>query len=124
MTPAVETTPSSDDIFALLEWLLAPARLALRARARRVAFRIVGTGETWMFDPHHDGPLFRRVPSIPSDVFTLTAGTDLLKRLVTDDDFALGDDDTAAFDGDVDDLLALADVLDEQKNALGIRVRK
>jgi hypothetical protein len=124
MTPAVESTPSSDDIFALFEWLLAPARLALKARARRVAFRIVGTGHAWLFDPAHDGPLFRRVSSIPNTVFTLTCTTDLLQRLVTDDDFALGEDDTASFDGDVDDLLALADVLDEQKNALGIRVRK
>ena len=54
----------------------------------------------------------------------IECGSSLLARLVTDDAFVLGDDDHASFDGDLDDLLILAKVLERAKSVLGIRTAR
>ncbi len=114
---------ATTDVFALLEYILSSARLRLAKEAKPIAFALDGDGGTWLFDPSTDGALFREAgtASIPDDVLRVHCAPDLLLRLATADDFALKDDDTAWFEGDVEDLLPLATVLEASANVLGIR---
>lgn len=116
--------PTTEDVFSLLEYVLANARLRLRTEGKPIVFDIVPGGDVWLFDPRADGPMFRRMKDPAPEALRIRCGADLLARLVTDESFALGDDDTASFDGNLDDLLILADVLEESKNVLGIRTAR
>lgn len=127
MLPPTESrapAPTTEDVFALLEHLLSGARLRLRAEGRPIVFEIVPGHDLWLFDPRSEGPLFARAQSPREGALRITCGAELLSRLVTDESFALSEDDTASFDGRIEDLLVLADVLDESKNVLGIRAAR
>ncbi|MCC7386257.1 MAG: hypothetical protein IT384_30720 [Deltaproteobacteria bacterium] len=80
-------------------------------------------GERWLFDPHAPGPLFAQLdPAAPlPTALRLSCAPDVLTRLVTERSFFLREEDTASFDGDVDDLLPIAEALEEGSGALRIR---
>lgn len=127
MLPPTESrgpAPTTEDVFALLEHLLSGARLRLRTEAHPIVFELVPGHELWLFDPRSAGALFARTEAPAAGALRITCGAELLARLVTDESFVLGDDDTATFDGKIEDLLVLAEVLDESKNVLGIRAAR
>lgn len=130
MVPTPETAspssapPTTEDVFALLEHVLSSARLRLRSEGKPIVFEIVPGGDLWQFDPRADGPLFARTKAPTEGALRIRCGAALLARLVTDDEFVLGEDDSASFDGNVEDLLILADVLEASKNVLGIRAAR
>lgn len=125
-TAAHTAQPTSADVFALLEHVLASARLRLRREAKPIAFELIPSGEAWMFDPLSDGALFaRREPPPDVEMLRLRCTPELLARLVTDPAFELRDEDDASYEGRIEDLLLLVSAFAEAGNAIGIRaVRK
>jgi hypothetical protein len=119
------TTPA--EVFALLEVFLSRSSLRLRRAAKPVVFEVVPRGERWILDPRtKKGPLLRPLglDEFDPDVFRLSCSLDVLTRLMTDRPFTLREDDVAAFSGDMDDLLVVADALEEGGRALDLRVRR
>lgn len=127
MAPPTES-PTTEDVFALLNHVLSGARLRLRQEARPIAFQVASSGDsgdTWLFDPKADGALFARTPvADDAPLLRVRCQPALLARLVTDPDFELRDDDDAVFEGDLNDLLRLVTAFEESKNAIGIRAAK
>jgi hypothetical protein len=113
------------DVFALLEYLLSGSNIRLNPRARPILFVLLPTGETWRFDPKSTGALLQPVhkPVLDPEVLTVRCEPQLLVRLATASDFSLGDEDAAFFEGNIDDLLPLADALEQGGSVNAIRQR-
>lgn len=120
------SAPSAEDVFALLEHLLGSSKVRVDRSARPISFHLLSTDEVWRFDPRAPGALFSRVscPPAGADHLVLHCEPELLVRLVKDARFELRDEDTAWFDGPIEDLLPLASALEAGSSALGIRARK
>lgn len=129
--PKSPGTPTSRDVFQLFEYLLASSHIRVDDQARPVVFDIVANGEdriieSWAFDPTSRGSLFAKIAIGGGDpsVLHLRCALDVLVRLVTDPRFSLGEDDTASFDGRLEDLLPIADALEQGTTVLNIASRR
>lgn len=115
------------EVFALLEVFLASSSLRLRRSARPVVFELLPHGERWILDPRvRRGPMLRRLglDEFDPEIFRLSCSLDVLVRLMTDRPFALGEDDWASFSGDIEDLMVIAEALEEGGRALDLRVER
>lgn len=124
--PPAGPAPTAEDVFALLEHLLGGSKIRVDAKARPIYFELLPSREVWRFDPRAPGALFA-----PGDLKDAAPGElvlhcepELLVRLVKSQGFELRDEDTAWFDGPIDDLLPLASALEAGSSLLGIRARK
>ena len=107
-----------EDIFRLLEHLLARSRVRLDRRARAIDFEVEGA--RFRFDPRAKDELFKRDGG--GDVaLRLKIDRALLLRLVTAEDFELDDREDVEFDGDIEALLPLAQALEAGASSLNVR---
>jgi hypothetical protein len=126
VAPATGDPPTTEDVFALLEYLLSRSAIRLDRRAKPVFFDVLPDHQIWSFDPRGPGPFFRQgeLKQAPPGTLVLHCEGALLVRLVKDDHFALREDDTAWFDGNPEDLLPIAEALEQGGGAIGLRARK
>lgn len=124
--PPADSGPSAEDVFALMEHLLGGSKIRVDAKARPIYFELLPSGQVWRFDPRAPGALFG--PGELGDArpgeLVLHCEPELLVRLVKSRGFELRDEDTAWFDGPIDDLLPLASALEAGSSALGVRSRR
>jgi hypothetical protein len=108
--------PAPSEVFEQLEALLAASDIRDRRGAKPVLFDIAGHGR-WLFDPLRAGRLIERVeaPSPGPQPLRLCCGPKVLARLVASPSFELQEDDEVWFEGEVDDLLPLAEALVAQR---------
>jgi hypothetical protein len=104
--------PAPSEVFEQLETLLAASDIRGRPGAKPVLFDIAGHGR-WLFDPLRPGRLIEPVeaPSPGTHPLRLCCGPEVLARLVGSASFELQEDDEVWFEGEVDDLLPLAEAL-------------